>query len=151
VHVTFSPGTRAACLASLVTLAAACGGSAPPPPASCGADDPQAAIDVRGRYHYASSQGYALRGTITFEQIDRLVRVTETTYENADDRPLMGEATLAGNRLDITLRPTNGDTDYQAMVGFRFDHPASATFCVTGFVDTNGDHGGARSYEGERL
>lgn len=115
----------------------------------CGREDPSASPNVAGTYRYASSRGFALTGTIVFAQTGRHVEVLETTYDNADERPLEGAATLAGNRLDITLVPVNGDTDYDARVGFLFDAATSA-FCVTGFTDSNGDSGGAASYLGER-
>ena len=130
----------------LVAVGCGCGdaGEAPRP---CGPEDAALSLDVAGTYDYASTDGYALRGTITFEQQGALVRVTQTSYENADDRSLMGEAELAGNRLDITLVPVNGDRDYAADVAFLFGEPTPG-FCVIGFSDTNGDFGGAQSYVG---
>lgn len=112
--------------------------------------DPSALLNVAGTYRY-SSQRYALIGTIRLTQTDQRVHVIETTYANAeDDRPLMGDADLVGNQLDIELVPLNGDADYRAQVGFRFDS-ATGAFCVTGFSDTNGDYGGPGSYRGEKI
>src|SRR6185503_405728 len=119
-----SPGMiRLVLFVGLECLVTAC---APSP--TCGRDDPGAVVDVAGTYRYASSRGFALTGTIVFAQTERQVQVLETTYDNADDRPLKGAAPLAGNRLDITLTPLNGDTDYEAKVGFLFD-PATSAFC----------------------
>ena len=135
---------RAIVIAVLASLAMGC---APGP--TCGPEDPSASPNVAGTYRYASAHGYALTGTIVFAQTERQVQVLETTYDNADDRPLKGATALVGNRLDITLTPLNGDTDYDARVGFLFDAATSA-FCVTGFTDSNGDFGGAASFHGER-
>ena len=77
------------------------------------------------------------------------MRVTGTTYaNNANDRSLMGEADLAGNRLDIVLVPVNGDMDFEANVTFMFSED-SETF-VASFSDTNGDMGPLGSYTGTR-
>jgi hypothetical protein len=140
----FSQAVRVSLIAALLGLATACAGGG-----TCGPEDPSASPNVAGTYRYASSRGFALTGTIVFAQTGRQVQVLETTYDNADDRSLMGAATLAGNRLDITLTPVNGDTDYDASVGFLFDE-AAGSFCVTGFTDSNGDVGGAASYHGAR-
>lgn len=131
-------------VAVLPILFATCDSSPP-----CGAEMPNASLNVAGTYRYASATGYAQTGTIAFSQTERRVDVTMTTYDNSDDRSLRGAANLAGNRLDITLVPVSGETDYEARVGFLFDAATSA-FCVTGFTDSNGDHGGAASYHGER-
>jgi hypothetical protein len=132
----------------IVVLAVACSDSSEAPDElACGNEDPAASVGVAGEYYYYSGT-YALRGTITFDQEGSLVRVLDTTYENADDRALMGEAELVGNRLDIELVPKNGDTDYRATVAFLFGDPTPG-FCVLGFNDTNGDYGGPRSYLGE--
>jgi hypothetical protein len=122
-----------------------------PPPAACDqAPDPAATpADISGVYRYRSLT-YALRGNIAFTQTGARVSVGGITYDNADDRPLMGEADLVGNRLDVVLVPTNGDTDYRADVAFVFDQQATS-FCLVSFSDTNDDFGGAQSYFGERL
>lgn len=109
---------------------------------------PGADVDVTGTYKYFSSTGYFLRGTITFEQTGKTVKCTGTTYDNSGDRQLKGEATIAGNRLDIALAPINGDTDYEATVTFLFS-PNGELFCC-GFDDTNGDVGPLGAYEGIR-
>ncbi len=109
---------------------------------------PTAVVDVTGVYRYLSTTGYFLRGTITFQQTGTTVRVTSTTYDNANDRELEGEATIVGNRLDIVLVPTNGDPDYSADVTFLFS-PDGDEFCCA-FSDTNDDVGPLGSYEGTR-
>ncbi len=109
---------------------------------------PTAVVDVTGVYRYASATGYFLRGTVTFEQTGTTVRCTRTTYDNANDRELMGEATLVGNRLDIRLVPLNGDLDFSADVTFLFS-PDGSQWCCS-FADTNGDTGPLGSYEGVR-
>jgi hypothetical protein len=109
---------------------------------------PTAVVDVTGTYRYASTTGYFLRGTITFVQTGTTVRCTSTTYDNALDRELEGEATIVGNRLDIHLVPTNGDLDFSADVTFLFS-PDGDTWCCS-FADTNGDNGPLGSYEGVR-
>lgn len=114
---------------------------------TCQGEDSNALVEVTGLYRYTSSR-FSLWGTISFDQAGTHVRVTNTTYDSADDRPLVGEGDLRGNRLDMTLVPANGDTDYQADVGFLFD-PDRRAFCVLGFSDTNGDVGGPGSYVGE--
>ena len=116
---------------------------------TCEGEDPDALVDVTGAYRYIS-RTFNLRGTITFAQTGTQVRVTETTYDNADDRPVVGDGDLLGNRLEMTLVPANGDTDYEADVGFLFD-PDRRAFCLLGFSDTNGDVGGPGSYVGEPL
>ncbi len=106
-------------------------------------------VDVNGAYDYSGTgPQFGLFGTITFEQTGDTVRVTGTTYSNANDRSLMGEAGLAGNRLDIVLVPVNGDMDFEANVTFIFSED-SETF-VASFSDTNGDTGPLGSYEGAR-
>ncbi|MFI5401798.1 MAG: hypothetical protein ACHQ1G_02600 [Planctomycetota bacterium] len=109
---------------------------------------PTAVVDVTGTYRYASDTGYFLRGTIVFEQTGTTVRCTSTTYDNAIDRELEGEATIVGNRLDIHLVPTNGDLDFSADVTFLFS-PDGDRWCCS-FADTNGDNGPLGSYEGVR-
>ena len=111
---------------------------------SCSEPDPSVTLNVAGSYRYAG----ALRGSITLEQTASTVRLVKTTYDNADDRPLVGEGTLQGNVLDMLLVPENGDTDYQALVRFVFDEPGDR-FCVQ-FSDTNDDHGALGSYVGTR-
>jgi len=123
-------------------------GSTPGNPV-CASEDPAATIDVTGTYRFFGlSSPYLMRGTITFEQTGSTVRVTGMTYENSHDRTLEGEGTLAGNRLDILLVPTNGDTDYEADITFLFGDDGD-TFCVS-FSDTNLDTGPMGSYRGER-
>jgi hypothetical protein len=107
-----------------------------------------AVVNVEGTYRYASNVGYGLRGTITFVQSGTTVTCTGTTYDNANDRELEGQATIVGNRLDITLVPINGDTDYSAEVSFLFS-PDGDQFCCS-FNDTNGDVGALGAYDGER-
>jgi hypothetical protein len=107
------------------------------------------ALDVTGVYRYQGDRSpFLLRGTITFEQTGDMVRVVDTTYDNANDRALEGLGTLVDNRLDIVLVPINGDLDYQAEITFLFS-PDGATFCC-GFSDTNDDAGPLGSYFGER-
>ena len=121
--------------------------TATPVPAGC-EEDPAAVINVTGTYRYTSTTGYFLRGTITFVQTGNTVTCTGTTYDNASDRELEGEATIVGNKLVITLVPTNGDDDYSAEVTFLFSEGGNK-FCCS-FDDTNGDTGPLGSYEGER-
>jgi len=109
---------------------------------------PGAVINVTGTYRYASTTGYFLKGTITFEQTGTTVRCTGTTYDNSGDRELEGVGTIAGNQLDITLVPTNGDLNYSADVTFRFSADGNAFCCA--FDDTNHDTGPFGSYEGVR-
>ena len=120
-------------------------------PAICPAQvDAGVTAGPSGVYRYASSV-FTLRGTITFVSEGPVVRVIDTSYDNAPrDRSLAGVATLAGNRLDITLTPTNGDTNYTALVAFVFTDEGRR-FCVAGFSDTNGDVGGDASYFGQRV
>ena len=129
----------------------ACGGdgATEPSPVQCVAEDPSATVDVRGIFEYGGNSRFLLKGTITFEQEGELVRVTDTTYTNAIDRALMGEANLEGNRLLIELLPKNGDPDYTAEVLFLFGE-GGATFCVQ-FTDTNGDEGVMGTYSGRRI
>jgi hypothetical protein len=112
----------------------------------CSADEP---IRVEGTYLY-DSKTYALRGTITFTQTGDLIRITDTTYEMADHRPVIGEGTLRGPHLDAILVPQNGDTDYRADVKFEFS-AAGRHFRLLGFTDSNGDFGGEDCYFGDRL
>jgi hypothetical protein len=107
-----------------------------------------AIVDVTGTYTYRGASGFFLRGTITFVQSGMTVTCTGTTYANANDRELEGQATLVGNRLDIHLVPINGDPDYSADVTFLFS-PDGNEFCCA-FDDTNGDTGPMGSYVGER-
>jgi hypothetical protein len=103
---------------------------------------------VAGTYDYAGTFGHFLRGTVTFEQAGEMVRVVNVTYENANDRPLVGEAMLEGDRLEIVLVPENGDTDFHADVTFVFSADGD-NFSVA-FSDTNGDTGILGSYLGTR-
>jgi len=128
----------------------ACGGAGPDAAtAPCAPEDPGAAVAVAGIFRYEGASPFLLRGTITFEQSGDTVRVTSVTYENSADRPLVGEGTLSGNRLDIELVPENGDPDYHALVTFLFGDGGS-TFCV-GFADSNGDAGTQGTYTGARV
>jgi hypothetical protein len=142
-----------AVLASAASALACSSGSVAvtmPPPVCSEVPDATAAIaDVTGVHHYRSL-AFALAGNIAFTQAGTRVTVGGVTYDNADDRPLMGQADLVGNSLDVVLVPTNGDTDYRADVSFIFDQQGTS-FCLLGFSDTNGDTGGPGSYFGSRL
>lgn len=132
-------------------LAVSCGGedAVETGPVQCVSSDPAAQVDVAGLFEYGGASRFLLKGTITFEQEGDLVRVTDTTYTNAFDRALEGEATLEGNRLLIELVPKNGDPDYTAEVLFLFGE-GGQTFCVE-FTDTNGDEGVMGTYSGRRI
>jgi len=105
--------------------------------------------NVAGTFRYqGGATGFFLRGSITFEQEDDLVRVVEVTYENSNDRALVGEAVLDRNILDIVLVPENGDTDFEADCQFVFS--ADGSRFEVGFSDTNGDNGPLGSYVGTR-
>ena len=119
-----------------------------PDPPRCPALDQSAAPNVEGVFDYAS-RVWPVYGTIAFEQAGHQVRVTDTSYANANDRALDGEGVLDGNRLEIMLTPKNGDTDYQAQVDFVFSEDGGV-FCLLGFADTNGDEGGPGSHYGQR-
>jgi hypothetical protein len=110
-----------------------------------GLDAGGAGLDVAGVYDYESPL-WNLSGTITFAQQGNRVSVVETTY-NHDARSLVGEADLEGNRLDVTLTPANGDTDYSAGVSLIFAE-GGERFCLLQFTDTNDDYGGEGSYRG---
>jgi hypothetical protein len=113
----------------------------------CPPRDAAAAPDIDGVYRYRSPI-FALRGTITFARQGDRVSVLDTTYDNAADRALIGQAPLQGNFAAFTLAPSNGDTDYQAEVDFVFEDGA---FCVTRFSDSNDDVGAEGSYRGTRI
>jgi hypothetical protein len=136
--------TRQLSIVAVGLLAVACNGDDDPRGPSCTAVDADAGPNVAGTYRYAG----ALRGTITLEQTGNTVRLIKTFYDNADDRPLIGEGTLAGNELRMRMIPENGDTDYEAQVRFVFD-AIGDRFCVE-FSDTNDDRGGLGSYVGRR-
>lgn len=118
------------------------------PPVECSEVAPDATPRVAGLFDYAS-QVSPVYGTIRFEQTGDEVRVTDTTYANANDRALEGTGALEGNRLRIVLAPKNGDTDYEAEVDFVFAEDGD-TFCLLAFTDTNGDEGGPGSHYGRR-
>ena len=96
----------------------------------------------------AFSRADTLRGSITLEHQASTVRLVNTTYDNADDRPLVGQGTLQANEVDMMLVPENGDTDYRALVRFVFDATGDQ-FCVQ-CSDTNDDRGALGSYTGRR-
>jgi hypothetical protein len=132
---------------ALGACALACSDPGPPSLEQCPSRVSEAALDVSGVYRY-SSPIFGLRGSITFAQQDGRVRVLNTTYDNADDRSLVGEARLEGNHAALTLVPENGDADYSAEVEFIF---GTGVFCVRRFSDTNDDVGGDGSYRGARV
>lgn len=107
--------------------------------------DASAAVSVAGTYRFFGH----LRGTIELEQTGTTVSLVKTTYENADDRPVVGSGELVGNVLDVVLVPENGDTNYSADVRFVFS-AGGDEFCVS-FSDTNGDEGRLGSYTGWRV
>lgn len=112
-------------------------------------ENPGAMVDVTGTYDFfGSGPQFGLFGTITFQQTGNTVQVVSTTYANSNDRPLMGVAELAGNRLDIMLVPVNGDMDFEAQVTFLFTEDSGGF--VVSFLDTNGDSGPLGSYQGAR-
>jgi hypothetical protein len=126
----------------------ACASEDAGPPVRCA--EPSAAVtpEVSGVFDYASAIS-PVYGTITFEQSESEVRITDTTYANADDRPLEGVGALDGNRLQVVLTPKNGDADYEARVDLVFAEDGQS-FCLLGFSDTNGDEGGAGSHWGTK-
>ncbi|MDH3590942.1 MAG: hypothetical protein OER88_03635 [Planctomycetota bacterium] len=139
---------RFACLLLCLPVWAGC--STNTPPADEGDPNPPP-VNVAGLFDYdgfAPPLPFALRGTITFEQVGDLVRVVNVTYANANDRPLVGEATLNGRQLDIVLVPENGQTDFRADVTFIFSEDGNS-FEVA-FSDTNGDMGDLGDYVGTR-
>ena len=129
----------------LLAVLAACNGSREAPAQGGAVPLVEGTYDYRG---FAPPLPYALRGTIAFEQVGDLVRVTNVTYANSFDRPLVGEANLVGDRLDIVLVPENGDTNFQADVTFIFSADRN-TFEVA-FSDTNGDSGNLGDYVGTK-
>ena len=122
----------------------------------CADQREDATINVAGVFRYAGNGvnaetggGFNLSGTITFEQQDNMVRVTDTTYDFGGLRRLESEfADLRGNELFLTLSPINGDTDYQAAIKFVFGEDGNE-FCVE-FLDTNSDQGALGSFTGVR-
>ena len=122
----------------------------------CAAEREDAVIQVAGIFRYAgigsnaeTGGGFNLSGTITFEQQDSTVRVTNTTYDFSGLRPLESEfADLRGNALFLALTPINGDTDYGAAVKFVFSEDGNE-FCVE-FTDANSDQGTLGSFTGVR-
>jgi len=135
---------RCAPLVLLAGLLAGCS-SDPAPPVPLVIGTPQ----VAGTFRYqGGASGFFLRGSITFEQEDDTVRVVEVTYDNSNDRQLVGEGELDLNVLDIVLVPENGDTDFEADCKFVFSADGSR-FDVE-FSDTNGDNGPLGSYVGTR-
>ncbi|HOB73395.1 MAG TPA: hypothetical protein PKG54_02615 [Phycisphaerae bacterium] len=133
----------------IATLPLLAGSGCPAQQEPCPEENSAAVVNVAGVYRYFGTRPFLLIGTITFEQEGDLVRVTDTTYENSNDRRLMGEAVLQGNRLEIQLVPQNGDTNYRADVLFLFSEDGNE-FCVE-FSDTNGDAGDLGTYRGTRL
>ncbi|MHC4930615.1 MAG: hypothetical protein ACYTGV_00275 [Planctomycetota bacterium] len=83
--------------ALLLIAFAGCNGSNSEPAGDsegvCPIENAAASIDVRGTFHYEGDFPYVLTGTITFEQNGDVVTVTNTTYDNANDRALEGTAT----------------------------------------------------------
>src|SRR5688572_7577888 len=131
------------------SLAGCQSSTTPPRLEPCAPADPDTSVAVDGIYDYHSPV-FGLSGTITFAQEDDRVSVLETTYQPGDDaRSLVGEADLAGNRLDLTLVPANGDTDYTAEVSLIFED-GGQSFCLAEFSDTNDDVGGEGTYRGRR-
>jgi hypothetical protein len=112
----------------------------------CDATSPDAGVSAVGTYDYESPI-WNLWGTITFAQDGNTVSVTEVTYNHPQARSLVGSADLEGNRLDITLVPANGDTDYSADVTLIFED-GGQRFCLLEFSDSNDDYGGEGSYRG---
>ena len=107
-------------------------------------------LDVSGTFRYAGfirgpGAGF-LSGSITFDQVSDIVNVTQTTYDFTNNREVIGQAQLVGNRLDIQLEPISGG--YTADVVFIFT-PDGDEFCVE-FHDTNGDFGDLGSFDGTR-
>ncbi len=139
----------AAVLVAVTAGLGACTTGSEPIVLTCDELDAGTTADVSGAFRY-SSPLFHLSGTITFEQTGNTVQIVDTTYDTVDDRKLSGAGELQGNRLDVVLVPTNGDTDYSADVSFAFN-AAGDSFCIVGFSDTNDDVGGAGSYRGRRL
>ncbi len=115
-----------------------------------------ATLNVAGVFRYTGNGANAqtggtfnLSGTITFEQQEIMVRVTDTTYDSGGLRRLESEfADLRGNELFLDLTPINGDMDYQAAIKFVFSEDGDE-FCVE-FMDSNSDQGALGSFTGVR-
>jgi hypothetical protein len=139
-------------LFALLLVCGACDDEKPIELPSCPEHDPSASPSVAGTFRY-DSLAFGLSGEIVFEQDGELVRVVDTTYDQPDvaaiARSLEGEAMLDGNLLEVSLVPTNGDTDYGAEVTLVFG-PSGNDFCLLEFTDTNDDRGGEGSYTGTR-
>ena len=137
----------------LVTLllsggALAAGCSPQPLVEDCADQRETATLNVAG-VNADTGGSFNLSGTITFEQQDNMVRVTDTTYDSGGLRRLESEfAELRGRTVFLSLSPINGDTDYQAAVTFVFGDQGNE-FCV-GFTDTNSDQGAVGSFTGVR-
>jgi hypothetical protein len=127
---------------------AACTETEPVVLPECSPIDDAARPQVAGVFRY-ESRLFSLSGSIVFEQDGDLVRVVDTTYDQADDRALEGAALLEGNLLDVELSPRNGDPDYGARVRLVFEQ-GGERFCLLDFTDTNGDVGREGTYTGAR-
>ena len=123
---------------------------------SCARANPNTAVNVAGTFRYSGTGTnqdtgfeFLLSGTVTFEQTDNMVRVSDSTYDFPGNRPVSGEFTeLQGNRVVMQLTPINGDTDFRADVTFVFTDGGDR-FSVA-FSDTNGDAGELGSFVGRR-
>jgi len=125
---------------------------------SCATEDENAPVlQVGGTYRYSgtgvnanSGQTFRLSGTVTLEQSGNMVRVSDSTYDNINLRPVESTfAELDGNRLFLLMTPINGDEDYMAAVKFVFNEEGTE-FCVE-YQDTNSDMGELGSFRGERM
>lgn len=125
---------------------------------SCATEDENAPVlQVAGVYRYSgtgvnanSGQTFQLSGTVTLEQSGNMVRVSDSTYDFINLRPVESLfAELDGNRLFLLMTPINGDEDYMAAVKFVFSDDGTE-FCVE-YQDTNSDMGDLGSFRGERM
>lgn len=96
-------------------------------------------VNVAGTYTWGGAPPVLVDGDCTFEMDGDAVRLVQNTHILPEFREVVGEGTLKGNVVEMTARPKNGDTDYEAYLEIVWAEDGSQFEC--NFTDTNGDVG----------
>ena len=96
-------------------------------------------VNVAGKFSWGFNPPVLVDGECTFELDGDTVLLVQNTHILPEFREVVGKGKLNGNVVEMTVRPSNGDTDYEAQLELIWSEDGSQFQC--NFTDTNGDVG----------